>query len=145
MCLFWTCWGMSVISTVTTQVSPFNFCIFSPFLWSLQTQIYVAYNSDLYAGVGDYWISTTFREEKVSISFSGRYSTVSITGKTTYGNRENQRKWTLAASPLWSDIKVNPGIHYKYTAFQDLIQLLQNKLVYIQLVKRRGFGSFQLR
>lgn len=40
-------------------------------------------------GVRDYWISDTFREE-VSIPFSGGYSTIQITGKTRYKNREDR-------------------------------------------------------
>lgn len=118
ICLFW---GMPVISTISMQASPFNFCIFVPFLRSLRTQMQVAYNADLHIGerAGNYWISATFKEEEISMYFSGGYSTGQITGKTRYENREDWWQWTLVASPPWLHTKVNLGIYYKYTAFPD--------------------------
>lgn len=145
--LFWICRGMSIISTVTMQAL-LTFVFFSFPLFTSNSDI--GSQSFRPPGQGE---NTRFPPplgyRKFQYPFSGGYSTVQITGKTIYENREDLCKGTLAASLPWFGKKVNPGIHYKCIAFQDwpsyLIQLLQNKLSYTKLVRRRGFVSFLLR
>lgn len=109
----------NAISTVTTHTSPLNFCIF--FLYSDHFKLRYRYPiiPDHHAGGKIIGFLPSLGKTKFPYSFPGKYSTIQITRKTRYDNRKDGWKWTLAASPPWLGTKVNPGTHYKGTAFRD--------------------------